>query len=74
MGILHLVYYECRLLLTEKKWKRLSTITALMVDSIDDVEMFSSFHDLGIETYRIDTKKPLNEQKHVDAVFHKLMY
>lgn len=45
-----------------------------MVDSIDDVEMFSSFHDLGIETYRIDTKKPLNEQKHVDAVFHKLMY
>lgn len=45
-----------------------------MVDSIDDVEMFSSFHNLGIEIYRINTKKPLNEQKHVDAVFHKLMY
>ena len=36
--------------------------------------MFVSFHDLGIEYYRINPELPLSEQKPVDAIIHKLMY
>lgn len=36
--------------------------------------MFVSFHDLGIDYYRINPDLPLSEQKPVDAIIHKLMY
>lgn len=36
--------------------------------------MFESFGDMGIEYYRIDVSKPLEEQKPVDAILHKLMW
>lgn len=35
--------------------------------------VFSDFDELGIRTFRIDLSKPLSEQEHVDAVFHKIM-
>ena len=35
--------------------------------------MFVSFHDLGIEYYRINPELPLSEQKPVDAIIHKLI-
>ena len=40
---------------------------------VDDVNMFESFSDMGIEYYRIDVSKPLGEQKPVNAILHKLM-
>ena len=40
---------------------------------VDDVEMFSAFDSMNINYYRIDTTKPLAEQKPVDAILHKVM-
>ena len=36
--------------------------------------MFAAFDSMNITYYRIDTTKPLGEQKPVDAILHKVMY
>ena len=40
----------------------------------DEVGVFADFNAFGIRTFRIDLFKPLSEQDHVDAIFHKIMY
>ena len=45
-----------------------------MPNPVDDVEMFAAFDSMNITYYRIDTTKPLEEQKPVDAILHKVMY
>lgn len=63
-----------RLLLTDKKLKRLSSNYRFLPNPVDDVEMFAAFDSMNITYYRIDTTKPLGEQKPVDAILHKVMY
>ena len=49
-------------------------ILPFLLDPVDDVEMFSAFDSMNIDYYRIDTTKPVSEQKPVHAVLHKVMY
>ena len=50
------------LLFTDKKFRRLN-----------EVGVFADFNAFGIRTFRIDLFKPLSEQDHVDAIFHKII-